>query len=101
SHVFLGITAYAFNRFHVSGKEGPDETRGILVTPNFFLVMGVTPVLGRSLQPADDREHVVVLSDVLWRRRYNAHRNVLGKQIDLNGQSFTLIRVMAPSLRFP
>ena len=101
SHAFAGITAYCFNRFHVSGKEGSDETRGILVTPNFFLVMGVTPVLGRSLQPADDREHVVVLSDVLWRRRYNADRNVLGKTIDLNAESFTIVGVMPPSFRFP
>jgi hypothetical protein len=101
AHAFAGITAYCFNRFHVSGREGPDETRGILVTPNFFLVMGVTPVLGRSLQPADDREHVVVLSDVLWRRRYNADRNVLGTTIDLNAEPFTIVGVMPPSFRFP
>src|SRR2546429_5836150 len=48
SHVFSSITAYAFNRFHVSGNEGPDETRGVFTTPDFFQVMGVTPALGRA-----------------------------------------------------
>src|SRR5216110_3469900 len=72
SHVFSSITAYAFNRFHVSGNEGPDETRGVFTTPDFFKVMGVTPVLGRALQLADEREFVLVLGDALWRRRFNA-----------------------------
>src|SRR3989454_3322719 len=61
SQMFTGITAYAFNRFHVSGAEGPDETRGVFATADFFEVMGVRPILGRTLQPADDGEHVIVL----------------------------------------
>jgi len=100
-HVFSGVAAYAFNRFHVSGNEGPDETRGVFTTPNFFDVMGVTPVLGRALQPADDRQLVVVLGDALWRRRFNADRNVIGKRITLNSETFTIIGVMPPSFRFP
>ncbi len=101
SQMFTGITAYAFNRFHVSGAEGPDETRGVFATADFFEVMGVRPILGRTLQPADDGEHVIVLGDALWRRRYNADRNVLGKTIDLNADTFTIIGVMPPSFRFP
>src|SRR6266513_4015423 len=101
SHSFTGLAACAFNRFHVSGKEGTDETRGVLTTTNFFEVMGVTPVLGRVLQPADERERVVVLGDELWRQRFNADRNVLGKTIDLNSETFTIIGVMPPLFRFP
>src|SRR6266576_7252889 len=59
SHSFTGFAAYAFNRFHVSGKEGPDETRGVFTTTNFFEVMGVAPALGRALQAADEHEHVI------------------------------------------
>jgi len=101
AHTLSGFAAYAFNRFHVTGKEGADETRGALATTNFFDVMGVQPVLGRALQPADERERVVVLSDELWRRRFNADRNALGKTINLNDESFTVIGVMPPSFRFP
>src|SRR6266705_323173 len=72
SQLFSGFAAYAFNRFHVSGNEGPDETRGVFATSNFFDVMGVKPFLGRALQPTDERERVGVISDLLWRRRFNA-----------------------------
>lgn len=101
SHLFSGFAAYAFNRFHVSGNEGPDETRGVFATANFFDVMGVKPVLGRALQAADERERVVVIGDVLWRRRFNADQNVLGKSINLNAETFTIIGVMPASFRFP
>jgi putative ABC transport system permease protein len=101
THVFSGITAYAFNRFHVSGNEGTDETRGCFTTPNFFEVMGVTPVIGRTLQPADDKEYVAVLGDALWRRRFNADQNVVGKKIVLNSETYTIIGVMPASFRFP
>jgi predicted permease len=101
AHLFSGFAAYAFNRFHVSGNEGPDETRGVFATANFFDVMGVRPVLGRALQPADERERVVVIGDVLWRRRFNADQNVLGKAINLNAETFTIIGVMPASFRFP
>jgi predicted permease len=101
SHSFDGFAAYAFNRFHVSGNEGTDETRGVFATTNFFEVMGVAPVLGRALQPADERERVVVLGDELWRRRFKADPNVLGKTINLNAETFTIIGVMPPSFRFP
>lgn len=101
SHLFSGLAAYAFNRFHVSGNEGLDETRGVFATTNFFDVMGVKPVLGRALQAADDRERVVVIGDALWRRRFNADQNILGKSINLNVETFTIIGVMPPSFRFP
>ena len=101
ANLFSGFAAYAFNRFHVSGNEGPDETRGVLATSNFFEVMGVKPVLGRALQPVDERERVVVIGDVLWRRRFNADQNVLGKTINLNSETFTIIGVMPASFRFP
>jgi putative ABC transport system permease protein len=96
-----GIASYAFNRFHVTGAEGVDETRGVFVSTNFFDVMGVTPVYGRALQPSDDREKVLVISDELWRRRFGGDKNVIGKSITLNAENFTIIGVMPASFRFP
>jgi len=101
SRSLSGLAAYAFNRFHISGKEGQDETRGVFTTTNFFDVMGVAPKLGRALQPADEHERVVVLSDELWRRRFNSDPGALGKSIDLNSETFTIVGVMPPSFRFP
>src|SRR5436190_17254808 len=63
--------------------------------------MGVKPVLGRVLQSSDERENVVILGDELWRRRFNSDRNVLGKTIELNSATVTVIGVMPPLFRFP
>jgi predicted permease len=101
SHNLNGIASYAFNRFHVTGNEGVDETRGVFVSTNFFDVMGVAPGIGRALQTNDERERVVVISDELWRRRFNGDQNVLGKTITLNAENFTVIGVMPASFRFP
>jgi putative ABC transport system permease protein len=101
THVFKGVAAYAYNRFHVTGKEGTDETRGCFATTNFFDVMGVKPAIGRALQAGDDREFVVVLGDELWRRRFNSDPNIAGKKINLNSETYTIIGVMPPSFRYP
>jgi putative ABC transport system permease protein len=101
SLAFEGFAAYAFNRFQVSGLEGRDETRGVFATTNFFDVMGVTPVLGRTLKPTDERERVVVIGDELWRRRFHANPNVIGKTINLNAETFTIVGVMPRSFRVP
>ena len=101
SQKLSGIASYAFNRFHVTGAEGVDETRGVFVSTNFFNVMGVAPVLGRALETSDDREKVVVISDELWRRRFSGDRNVIGKAITLNAENFKIVGVMPASFRFP
>jgi putative ABC transport system permease protein len=101
NRVFEGIAAYAFNRFNITGNEGPDQTRAAIVTPDFFPVMGVKPALGRMLLPEDDRDHVVVLSDSIWHRRYSASLSVLGKTIVLNDEPYTIVGVMPRSFHFP
>ena len=54
------------------------------VTPNFFAVVGVRPLLGRAIEPADaadGRDHVVVLTHALWLRRFNGDPSILGRTI--------------------
>jgi putative ABC transport system permease protein len=101
NRVFERVAAYAFNRFNITGKEGPDQTRAAIVTPDFFPVMGVKAVLGRTLSIEDDRDHVVVLSDSIWHRRYGASSGVLGKTIVLNDEPYTIVGVMPRSFHFP
>jgi len=74
------------------------------VTPNFFDVLGVSPELGRSFEPGDDqpgRDREVVLSDGLWRNRFQADRGIVGKTIRLNDQDYTVVGVMPPRFAFP
>lgn len=68
-----------------------------LVTGNFFAVVGVNPVMGRPLGPADDQaggNPVMVLSDRGWDRRFNRDPNVLGRTVLVGGARFDIVGVM-------
>ena len=75
-----------------------------LVTGGFFDVLGVRPILGRALTPADDvegAENVIVISHGLWQRRYGGSREVIGRRVMLGEQPFTIVGVMPPDLDYP
>jgi len=79
------------------------HVQGESVSTELFPLLGIQPVLGRVFLPNEDEpgNHVVILSHELWQRRFGADRNVLGKNIMLNGQSFHVIGVMPPRFTFP
>jgi predicted permease len=73
-----------------------------LVTGNFFHVVGVGPVMGRALTPADDRSGahpVIVLSDRGWNRHFSRDRGVLGRTVLVGGTPFEIIGVMPAEFR--
>jgi putative ABC transport system permease protein len=75
-----------------------------LVTGSFFDVLGVQPLLGRTLTLADDNdgaERVVVISSGFWQRRYGARPEVIGRHVILSEQPFTIVGVMPPDLDYP
>lgn len=78
-----------------TGKE-PQQLMGGVVSGNYFQALGVRAALGRPLRPDDDRAgapDVVVLSDVLWRRSFDADAGIVGKTILLDHRPFTVIGV--------
>ena len=76
---------------------------GMLVSANYFAVLGVRPLLGRGFAPEDASRPggtpVVVISDALWRRRFGADPGVVGKEILLNNHSLTVIGVAPARFR--
>ena len=80
----------------------PDVTRiaGLAATGDYFSTLGATPQLGRFFGPADDElpagNPVVVLGDAYWRRTYGTDRSVLGREIVIAEQPFTIIGVARP-----
>jgi predicted permease len=77
---------------------------GIRATPTLFATLGVGPKLGRAFNEDEARtgtDRVVVLGDGMWRNRYNADPNVVGREIRLNGESYKVIGVMPPGFMFP
>ena len=69
-----------------------------------FRTLGVAPALGRDFREEEDRvgaPKVIMLSDRVWHDRFDAERDVLGKQITVNGMPHTVIGVMPAGFEFP
>ena len=80
----------------VSAKE-PERFDGQFVSASYFRVLGVPPFLGRDFEPSDDRlngPHVVILSDTLWTRRFGADPAIIGRQITVDDNTYSVIGVM-------
>ncbi len=78
--------------------------RASRVTGEFFDVLGVEPLLGRALGPADDvagAEHVLVLTHAFWQARFGGAREVLGRRVSIGGQPFTIVGVMPRDVEHP
>jgi predicted permease len=96
------IAALASPTRNITGQEPPETVYAEEVTANYFQVLGVLPALGRDLNEADTQvqgRRVVILSDALWRRRFNADPAVLGTLITLDGLPHEIVGVMPPGFR--
>ncbi len=81
------------------GEGEPERLDGQQVSAGYFDVLGVTPALGDGFDPADDRvsgRRVVILADGLWRRRFGGDSAIVGRDVRLDGQAFTVAGVMPP-----
>ncbi|MEP7363987.1 MAG: ABC transporter permease [Acidobacteriota bacterium] len=101
--VFSGIAAMQGYSGVLAGQP-PEELTGRAVTPNMFEVMGVQPALGRAFREEDsqsDEIRVAILTDRLWRGRFNADPGIVGRQVTVSGARLEIIGVMPPSFQFP
>jgi len=95
----FGDLAAVVDIFHLNltGASQPEELLAGAVSPNFFQLIGVQPVIGRAFLPAEDqqgRDRVVILSHQLWRRRFDGNVGILGKSITLSGETYHVIGVL-------
>jgi len=78
---------------------------GQLVSGNYFDVLRVKPILGRTFAPEEDKtpgaQAVVVLATVCGQRRFAADQNIVGKTVDLNGRAYNVIGIAPESFRAP
>ncbi|HXW08703.1 MAG TPA: ABC transporter permease [Vicinamibacterales bacterium] len=83
----------------------PVRVNAIEVSGNLFDVLGVHPQLGAGFPPGGPfylpNQPSIVISDRLWRSRYNADPGLVGRQLNLNGTAHTVLGVMPPRFRFP
>ncbi len=89
--------------YDLAGGGEPEQVSGVRVSWNFFRVLGVQPRLGRAFLPEEEtpgRHQVVVISDAIWRARYNADPALVGKTIRVDGGNYTVVGVMPPDFEF-
>lgn len=88
------------NQISARFTEQAELIDGQAVSGNYYAGLGIQPILGRAVTEQDDQkgaQPVVVLSNKLWRERYSANPEVIGRELRLNKQSFTIIGVDPPS----
>jgi putative ABC transport system permease protein len=98
--MFDGFTAYDLSTRHLDGPAGPERLTAISADRDFFSTLGVRPQAGRTFEP-DDPLDVVVLSGPLWDRRFSRDPAIVGRSITLDGRPFTVIGVMPDAFQFP
>jgi len=84
----------------LTGADQPERLDGQTVSFGYFRVLGVTPVLGRDFRESDDQfkgPKNVIISDRLWRRRFDGNPSIIGQQVKLDGDLYTIIGVMPPA----
>jgi len=97
NHVFSYMAASRGWPVNLSGGDRPERVRGTVTTGDFFSLFETRPLFGRTLTPQDNtpgNDHVVVLGYGLWKRSFGADRSTVGRNIAVNGASYTVVGVM-------
>jgi len=101
--VFEGLAAYSGGANILSGLGEPERVLSPVVSANFFSVLGVDPIIGRTFQDGEDNQNgpkVTVLTYGLWQRRFGGDPNIVGKNLTISGDSYTVIGVLPASFQF-
>lgn len=97
---FSSVAVWGADGFNLATGGEVDNAHGIWVSGDFFRVLGVQPLLGRLISPADDQTGCaggVDISYSFWQRRYGGEASVIGRDVTLQGHSFPILGVTPPS----
>ncbi len=97
------LAIYRHNDYNLTGAGQAERVDGFMVSAGFFATLGIHPILGRDLQPGDDRigaAPVAVLSNAFWHRRFGGSPSILGKPIALSGTDYTVIGILPADFSF-
>jgi putative ABC transport system permease protein len=104
NHVFAQMALYSGARHDITGMGKPEAVTASPVSADFFAVLGLQPLYGRTFLPQEDspgKNHEVVLSYKFWQTHYASDRNAVGKQINFDGEPYTIVGVMGPKMTTP
>ena len=105
NNVFERLSSYHGSDYILTGRGEPARLQGLVATADLFPLLGVQPLLGRTFLPDEDKPsengRVVILSEQLFRKRFNSDPSILNQAITLDGRPFTVVGVMPASFEFP
>lgn len=103
NHVFHTMAAFRRANMNLTGSGDPERLSVRMVSAGFFRLLGAQPVVGRDFRSEEDRpgsEAVAILSHGLWQRRFGSDQGIVGRQIQMDNQSYTVIGVASPRFEF-
>jgi len=103
SGIFERVAAVEPVSRNLTGSFEPERLAAAKVSTEFFNILGVEPVLGRTIAPNEqgpDGQRVLVISYGLWQKRFGGDSAVLGQKVFLDDEPFTIVGVMPPQFRF-
>ncbi len=102
--VFEDVSVVSEGSVNLTGAKQPERLELLVVSPNYFSTLKVTPQIGRLFGAQDFAlgfAEAAVISDGLWRRGYGADPNILGKGVRLDNDLYTIVGVLPPGFRHP
>lgn len=100
---FSGLAAFRSDDMNMTGLGEPERLRVEMVSANFFSILGVKPVIGRSFAAQEDQlgaAPVVLISEGLWKRKFAASPSAVGKTLSLNGTAYTIVGVIPGNFHY-
>ncbi|HLK46837.1 MAG TPA: ABC transporter permease [Bryobacteraceae bacterium] len=103
SNVFTGLAAYFPTGVTLTGRGDPKPETAMLVSANYFDVLGVKAAIGRTFSAEEDRQEggspVAVLTWPMWQRLFGGDAGAVGKTVEFNGLAYTVVGVMPPAFK--
>jgi predicted permease len=100
---FTGIAGCNFAFMSLTGKGKPERVSGMVVSANYFDVLGVRPISGRAFLPVEDEKPggapVAVISYRLWKTHFSANPDILGQAIEINQHPYTIVGITPPAFQ--
>jgi len=96
NRAFESLAVFTENDIELSDADRPERLTALMVSKDYFHVLGAPPLIGRDFQAPDEvpgNQRVVILSYDLWKRRFSSDRSVVGRKVLMNGEPFTVIGV--------
>jgi len=103
NRVFSSMAGYRWDNFSLLGVGEPERLAGERVSAEFFALLNIKPILGRTFLNEEDKlgaVPVAVIGDYLWKRKFNSSPSVLGTALNLSGEIYTIVGVIPARLPF-